>query len=151
MAVSLELLKQLRKESGAGIADCRIALEEAKGDVRLARDILTKRGLAKAKEKAGKATPAGVIASYVHATKKIGVLVELTCETDFVARTDEFQSLAHEIALQVAAMNPKDVKALLAGEYIRDPSLTTGALVQGVIAKVGENITVGKFVRMELA
>jgi elongation factor Ts len=150
MAVSLELLKKLRKESGAGIADCRKALEVAGGDLDRARKILAKRGLEKAAEKEGKATSQGVVSSYVHATKKIGVLVELKCETDFVARTDEFQNLAHELALQVAAMNPKDAQALLKGEYIRDPSVSVETFVKSVVVKVGENITVGEFVRLEL-
>lgn len=150
MAVSIDKLKKLRNETGAGIADCRKALEDAGGDYARAKEILAERGLEKAAEKAGKETAQGIVTSYVHATGEIGVLVELRCETDFVARTDEFQKLAHELALQVAAMNPKDKNELLTSEYIRDAALTIDALIKSVIAKVGENITVGKFVRLKL-
>jgi len=150
MAVSIDRLKKLRKESGAGIADCRKALEDANGDLVRAREILVQRGLEKASEKAGKETSQGIVTSYVHATQRIGVLVEVKCETDFVARTDEFQLLAHEIALQVAAMSPKDVSELLASVYIRDPNTTVDSLIRACVVKVGENITVGRFVRIEL-
>jgi elongation factor Ts len=150
MAVTIDHIKKLRKETGAGIADCRQALEDAHGDPVRARTLLTERGFEKAAKKAGKETSQGIIVSYVHATRKIGVLVELKCETDFVARTDEFQHLAHEIALQVAAMNPKDVSELLKSAYIRDANMTIDALVRTHIAKVGENITVGTFARVEL-
>jgi elongation factor Ts len=150
MAYSIELLKKLRNETQAGIADCRQALEDAKGDYEAAKKLIIERGLEKAAKKEGKETSQGVVASYVHATGQVGVLVELRCETDFVARTDEFQKLAHEITLQVAAMNPKDTAELLATPYIRDAKLTIADLVKQVIAKVGENITVSRFTRMQL-
>lgn len=150
MNISLELLKKLREDTSAGVSDCRQALEDANGDYAKAKKLLTERGLEKAAKKEGKETAEGIIESYVHAGGKVGVLVELRCETDFVARTDDFKKLAHEVALQVAAMNPKDVKALLTSAYIRDSGLTIEALVKSVIAKVGENITIAKFVRVEL-
>ena len=150
MKISIDDLKKLREETSAGVADCRLALEDAAGNYEKAKKLLIQRGLEKATKKEGKETSQGVIASYVHATGKVGVLVELRCETDFVARTDEFKNLAHELTLQIAAMNPKDVKALLTSPYIRDASQTMEQLVKITIAKVGENITVARFSRMQL-
>lgn len=150
MNVSIDLLKKLREETAAGIADCRKALEDSVNDYEKAKKLITERGLEKASKKEGKETSQGVIASYVHQTGKVGVLVELRCETDFVARTDEFTHLAHEITLQIASMNPKDVADLLKGAYIRDAKLTISDLIKLSIAKLGENITVAKFTRMQL-
>ncbi len=150
MNISLDLLKKLRAETSAGVSDCRVALEDAGGDYEKAKKLLMERGLEKAAKKEGKETSQGVVESYIHAGGKVGVLVELRCETDFVARTDEFKALAHEICLQVAAMNPADVAGLLESPYIRDASQTIAALVKGTIAKVGENITVARFTRMQL-
>ncbi len=150
MEVSIDLLKKLRQETSAGIADCRTALEDAKGDYEKARKLIIERGLEKASKKEGKETSQGVIASYVHQTGKVGVLVELRCETDFVARTDEFKALAHEITLQVASMNPEKVEDLLKSPYIRDPKVSISDLIKQTVAKVGENITVAKFTRMQL-
>lgn len=150
MDVSIDLLKKLRQETSAGIADCRVALSDAKGDYHKAKKLIVARGLEKASKKEGKETTQGVIASYVHQTGKVGVLVELKCETDFVARTDEFQHLAHEITLQVAAMNPKNVEELSKSPYIRDPKVAISDLIKQTVAKVGENITVSKFIRMQL-
>lgn len=146
MQANLNDLKKLREETSAGVSDCRQALEDAGGDYEKAKKLLAERGLEKAAKKEGKETSQGIIDSYVHAGK-IGVLVELRCETDFVARTDEFKYLAHEIALQVASMNPKSVGELLKEEYIRDPSMTIAGLVKQTVAKLGENITVSRFTR----
>jgi elongation factor Ts len=104
--VSIELIKELRKRTAAGFSDCKKALEEAGGDIEKAIDILRKRGLAIAAKRASKETSEGVVASYIHSNKKIGVLVEVNCETDFVARTEEFQQFAHDVAMQIAATNP---------------------------------------------
>jgi len=104
--VSLELIKELRQRTAAGFSDCKKALEEAGGDLEKAVDILRKRGLAIAAKRAGKEASEGVVAAYIHSNKKIGVLVEINCETDFVARTDEFQQFAHDVAMQIAATNP---------------------------------------------
>lgn len=150
MNVSLELLKKLRQETGAGVSDCRQVLEDVAGNYKKAKELLRQRGVEKAAKKAGKETGAGIIESYIHANSRVGVLVELLCETDFVARTDDFKNLAHEIALQVAAMDPKDVSELLSSAYIRDTEKTIGALVKEVVAKVGENITVSRFSRLSL-
>jgi len=149
MNISLDLLKKLRGETRAGVADCRQALEDANGNYAKAKKLIMERGLEKAAKKGGRETSQGLIESYVHAGR-VGVLVELRCETDFVARTDDFKTLAHEIALQVASMNPKNVKELLASLYIRDAGMTIEALVKQTVAKVGENITVAKFTRMDL-
>ncbi len=150
MTVNLELLKKLRNETGISIADCRKALEETNNDYNKARDWLKKHGIEKAEKKSERATSQGVIESYVHSNGRIGVLVELLCETDFVARTEEFKKLAHEIALQASAMNPKDVQSLLEQEYIRDASKTVQDLIKETIAKLGENIVLKRFSRMEL-
>ncbi|HLD24722.1 MAG TPA: translation elongation factor Ts [Patescibacteria group bacterium] len=150
MKFSLDDLKKLRAETSAGVSDCRQALEDAGGKFEKAKKLLMERGLEKAAKKEGKETSQGIVESYIHAGGKVGVLVELRCETDFVARTDEYKHLAHELCLQIAAMNPKDIKALMNGEYIRDASITIVDLVKQTIAKVGENIMVARFTRMQL-
>src|SRR3989344_3483095 len=144
MKFSLDDLKKLRKATSAGVSDCRQALEDAGGNVEKAKKLLIASGVEKAAKKADRTTGAGLIESYVHGGR-VGVLVEVRCETDFVARTDDFKLLAHELALQVAAMNPKNLKAFLASEYIHDPKLTIEALIKQTIAKLGENIVVGRF------
>jgi len=149
MKISVDLIKQLREKTGAGVADCRAALAESSGDLKKAEEILKKRGFERAAKKADRATNSGLVESYIH-QGRVGVLVELLCETDFVARTDEFKNLAHELAMQVASMNPKDSSALLKQEYIRDPQKTISDLVKEIIAKLGENITIGRFQRFEL-
>lgn len=150
MAVDIKQLKQLREETQASIADCRVALEESNGDYKKSIEWLKKRGLEKADKKSDRETGQGLIESYIHQTGKVGVLVELLCETDFVARTDEFKKLAKEIAMQAAAMNPENVDALLKQEYIRDPSTTIEGLIKQAIGKIGENITLKRFQRFEL-
>ncbi len=149
MKIDVELLKKLRAETKAGVADCRQALEDAGGDYAKAKKLLAERGIEKAAKKGDRETSQGIVESYVH-NGRVGVLVELRCETDFVARTDDFKKLAHELALQVASMEPKNVAEFLKGAYIRDPGVTIEALVKQTIAKLGENITVARFSRMEL-
>jgi len=149
MQVKLDDVKKLREETKAGVADCRQALEDAGGDYAKAKKLLAERGLEKAAKKGDRETSQGLVESYVH-NGRVGVLVELRCETDFVARTDDFKKLAHEIALQVASMDPKNVAELLKGAYIRDASVSIEALVKQTIAKLGENITIAQFCRMEL-
>lgn len=147
--VDTKLIKQLREKTSAGIADCREALEEAGGDLKKAEEVLKKKGFEKAAKKGDRETGQGTVESYVHGGR-IGVLVELQCETDFVGRTDEFKALAHELCLQVSSMNPKDAKALLEQDYIRDPGKKVGDLVTEAITKMGENITVGRISRIEI-
>ncbi len=109
MAITAQMVKELRERTGAGMMECKKALEEAGGDMEKAAEILRKKGIAKAEKKASRSTKEGIIGAYIHMGGKIGVLVEVNCETDFVARTDEFQNLVKDIAMQIAAMNPKYV------------------------------------------
>ncbi len=148
--IDLKLLKKLRDVTSASIADCRLALEETGGDYGKALTWLKKRVLDKAEKKADRATSQGIIEAYIHQGGKVGVLVEVLCETDFVAKTDEFKQLSRELAMQVAAMNPKDVAELLKQEYIRDNSQSIGQFVKSVIGKLGENIIVKRFSRFEI-
>jgi len=161
MPTSTEQIKELREKTGAGIMECKRALDEG-GSMPEAEKLLKKWGLATAEKKAGREAGQGVIDSYVHAGR-IGAMIELNCETDFVARTDDFKTLAREIAMQVAATNPnrisaKDEKpadtdgdpALLDQPYIRDPSRTVQDLVNESIAKLRENIVVRRIARFEL-
>jgi len=106
MSISAEMVRKLREETGAGMMECKHALVEAEGDTEKARDILRKRGLASAAKKAGRAASEGVIASYIHPGARVGVLIEVNCETDFVAKTEEFQALVKDIAMHVAASSP---------------------------------------------
>lgn len=150
MAVDITLLKKLRQETSVSIADCRRALEETDNNYEKSKEWLRQHGIEKAEKKSDRETSQGLITSYVHQNGKIGAMVEVSCETDFVAKNEEFKKLTYEIAMQVAAMNPKDVDALLKQEYIRDSSKTIETLVKEAIAKIGENIVVKRFIRMEL-
>ena len=195
MEITAAMVKKLRDLTGAGMMECKGALTEANGNIEEATTILRKRGLAQATKKAGRSTNEGLIGSYIHMGGKIGVLVEVNCESDFVARTDDFQNLAREIAMHVAAANPTYVRrdevpaevlereraiyrsqmegqkkpeqviekivegklnsfyelvCLLDQPSIRDPKVTIGQTVQAAIAKMGENITIARFVRFKL-
>lgn len=164
MAVSVEAVKALREMTGAGMMDCKRALEDADGDLERAKEILRERGVAIAEKRAGRETAQGLVWSYIHHDGRVGSLVEVNCETDFVARTEEFRSLVQAIALQVAAMAPRYVSeeemppgegdprelCLLSQPYVRDESRTIGDLVRDVIAKTGENVRVRRFARFEL-
>jgi elongation factor Ts len=174
--MSTALVKELRERTGAGIMECKRALEEANGNLEKAADILRQQGIAKAGKKAGRAARQGIIESYIHAGGRIGALVELNCETDFVARTEDFKSLARELAMQVAAMNPRyisadeasdeeraagvseygdekkfrEATALLSQAYIREPRRSMDDLVKDAIAKLGENVVVRRIARFEV-
>ncbi|OGG06035.1 translation elongation factor Ts [Candidatus Gottesmanbacteria bacterium RIFCSPHIGHO2_02_FULL_40_24] len=150
MKITIDRIKKIRELTGYGIMDCRKALEEAAGDEKKAVELLNIWGIEKSAKKKDRETKAGLIQSYIHGEGKIGVLIELLCETDFVARTDDFKNLAHELCLQISSMNPKDIKELLKQEYIRDTGLTIGDMIKQTIGKLGENITVSRFVRMQL-
>lgn len=147
---NIELLKKLRNETQVSLADCRRALEETDNNIDQAKEWLKKHGIEKAEKKSDRETLQGLIESYIHQNGKVGAIVEVLCETDFVARTDEFKKLSHDIAMQIAAMNPKDVDSLLKQEYIKDGSKTILDLIKGTIAKIGENIVVKRFNRLEL-
>jgi elongation factor Ts len=146
--ITAEAVQKLRDMTGAGVMDCRKALIEADGDVEKAKKIIAEKGLAKVEKRAGRETGAGLVQSYVH-NGRIGALVVLNAETDFVVRSEPFQELAHNLAMHIAAAAPKDVEELLAQPYVRDESRTVKDLVNDVIAKVGENVTITQFSRME--
>lgn len=150
MTISVEDIKKLREKTGGGIADCRKALEESKGDFKKAGELLKSWGIDKAASKSDRVVGAGLVDTYIHANGRVGAMVEINCETDFVARTDEFKNLCHEVAMQVAAMDPKDVKELEREDYIRDSSKTIGDLAKETIAKIGENVVIKRFMRFEL-
>jgi elongation factor Ts len=199
MEVTATLIKDLRERTGAGMADCKKALTEVSGDMDKAIDYLRAKGLAKAAKKAGREATEGSVVSYIHAGGRIGVLVEINCETDFVARNDDFQSFTRDVAMQIAAMNPQFVRkdevpagvvehetgvliakakedpknankpeqvlakitegqvakwlkeiCLLDQPFVKDPDKTIEQLQQELIAKIGENIKVRRFVRYEL-
>jgi len=194
-AISAKLVKELRDKSGAGFMECKRALVEAGGDMAAAEINLRKRGVAIAQKKSGRAANEGVIGSYIHAGSKLGVLVEVNCESDFVARTDEFQGLVKDVAMQIAAADPQYItrehvpaelvekerqiqrdRALQEGKpervldkivdgrmgkfyeeivlvdqpFVKEPSTTVGQMIQGMIAKLGENMTVRRFQRFKV-
>ena len=145
----IDRIKKLREQTGAGIADCKEALKFSKGNFEKAKEWLKKKGLDKASSKVEREVKAGIVDVYSHGGK-VGVMVELLCETDFVAKTPDFKNLAHELALQIASMNPSSVEELLSQEYIREIGMTIDQLIKSVISKLGENIQVGRFERIAL-
>lgn len=147
--IKVEDIKKLREETGAGVADCKEALSLSKGNVDKAKEILKQKGLDRAARKAERQVKTGLVEVYSHGGR-VGVLVEVLCETDFVAKTAGFKNLAHELVLQVASMNPENVEELLKQEYIRDSQQTVENLIKSTIGKLGENIKIGKFCRIEL-
>ena len=160
MANAKEDVKRLREETGAGVMDCKRALDEAGGDFARAKTLLKERGQARAQKTAGREAKEGIIEAYVHGGGRIGALVELSSETDFVARNQEFRDLAREIAMQVAATNPTRLTSsepsadgdvpLLDQPYIRDPGKTVQGLINETIAKLRENVVLRRFARFEL-
>ncbi len=193
--ITAQMVKELRDSTGAPFIDCKKALEEVSGDLEKALDILKIRGVAKASKKVGRDTPEGIVMSYIHAGGKIGVMIEINCETDFVARNEEFKAFAREVAMQIAAANPRYISkdqipeaelerekevmkaqvlesgkpaeiaqkmvegkikkyyeevCLLNQTYIRDAKLKIDDLLQALIAKIGENIKIRRFVRFQL-
>ena len=195
MEISIELVKDLRQRTGAGVIDCKAALQEAQGNMEAAIDYLRRKGLATAAKKAGRIATDGLVASYIHAGGKMGVLVEINCETDFVAKTEDFQTFVKNIAMHIAAANPQYIRreeipeevlereraiyrtqaqdsgkpqkvidkivegkmerffsevCLLEQTYVRDSDLTIKELLDAMIAKVGENVTIRRFARFQL-
>lgn len=147
--MTVDQIQKLREATGAGVMECKKALQEAAGDFDRAISIIHEQGLIRAEKRKERATGAGVLESYVH-NERVGVLLELRCETDFVAHSDEFRGLAHSLAMQVAAMNPENIDELLKQAYIKDESLVVGDLIKQVFTKVGENIRVERFCRYEI-
>ena len=165
MRISTEMVKELRDQSGAAVMRCRNALVETEGDMQRALQILKKQILFQAEKKTTRSATQGLIETYVHGGGRIGAMVEVNCETDFVARTDEFKELAHHLAMQVAAMSPQFISreevspgtevepqtaCLLLQADIKNPDKTVQEIIAETIAKVGENIKVSRFARFEL-
>ena len=165
MQISVDMIKALRQRTSAGVMDSKHALEEADGDLDRAEEILREQGIASAAKKADRETSEGLVETYVHSGGRIGAMVEMNCETDFVARTPEFRELAHDVALQVAAMSPLFVDAedipegepvepeqscLLRQPFIKDTTRTVGDLVTETVGKLGENIRIRRFSRYSL-
>lgn len=172
MEISKELIQQLRQETSCGVMDCRKALIESKGDFKKAKEVLIKRGLEIAAKKADRVANQGRIESYVHLGNKIGVLLEVNCETDFVARNEDFCRFTKDVAMQIAAAEPKYLKkeevskediaeckdkedfykknCLMEQVFIKDPSLTIKDYLASLVAKIGENIVIRRFARYKL-
>lgn len=172
MNVSLEQIKKLREATSLGVSDCRRALEDSNGDINKALEILKKRSLELAAKKSERAAKAGRIASYIHFDNRIGVLLEVNSETDFVARNEEFIKFTSDVALHIAAMSPKYIKredvscevtkeetdveafykeaCLLEQPFVKDPSITIKDYLNSVVAKVAENIVLRRFVRFQV-
>lgn len=145
MASDLENIKQLRDATGLSFGQIQKALDEAGGDKTRAMDILKVHGIAVAEKKSSRQVNEGVVDAYIHSTKKLGTLVEILCETDFVAKNEEFQTLVHELAMQIAATKPGTTADLLSQPFIKDQDITVRDLINQYIAKLGENIQVGRF------
>ena len=172
MATTADDIKRLREETSCGVIDCKKALEEAKGDFNKAKEHLRKRGLEMAAKKSDRVAKEGRVEAYIHNGNKIAVVVEVNCETDFVARSEDFCKFTRDLALHIAALNPKYIKkeeipadvlakeadkeafikahCLLAQAYVRDPGKSIQDLLNELVAKIGENIKVGRFVRFKV-
>ncbi len=146
----IELVKKLRIELGLGMMEIKSALEEAEGDETKAKQILKEKGFKKAETKAERETHQGRVATYTHSTGKIGVMVELLCETDFVAKHEDFVNLTKDLCLQVAAMDPENVDELMKQEFVKDSSKTIEEMVKTLITKFGENMKINRFARFEI-
>ena len=159
------MVRALREQTGAGVMDCKRALEQAEGNSQKAEELLKEQGLSAALKKTDRETREGLVEAYIHSGGRLGAVLELNCETDFVARTEDFKALAHNLAMQVAAMaplypdmdeaegkdeGPPEVVSLMDQPFIKDPSSTVREVVQEMMAKVGENIRVRRFTRYAL-
>ena len=148
--MSIDVLKQLRERTDASIGACKTALDKAGGDIEKALVYLKEEGSRIAEKKSDRATGIGLVEAYIHGTQRIGALIELRSETDFVARNPDFKTLAHDIAMHVAAADPADVPALLAQPFIKNESTTVGEMVTAAVARFGENIQIARFVRFQI-
>lgn len=148
--IKADQVKNLRDKTGASMMECKKALEKSKGDEAQALKILREKDKDIALKKSAREAKQGLIESYIHSNGKLGVLLELNCETDFVVRNKEFKELAHDLALHVAGMDSENEKSLLEEPFVKNPEITVGDLIQEKIAKLGENIKIGKFTRYEL-
>ena len=146
----MDQIKKLREETGAGVMDAKKALEEAQGNIEKAVEFIRAKGLARAEEKSDRDVKSGKVYCYTHLGGTAAAMVEVACETDFVANNPEFEALCKEIAMQIVSMNPKDVEELLTQPYIRDATKTIEQLVKELVGKTGENIRVIRFARFKL-
>ena len=146
----IELVKKIRAELGLGIMEIKAALEEAGGDEIKAKEILKEKGFKKAESKAERETHQGRVATYTHSTGKIGVMVEVLCETDFVAKHEDFVGFTKDLCLQIAAMDPENVETLVKQEFIKDSSKTIDEMLKALISKFSENMKIGRFSRFEI-
>ncbi|HHE41102.1 MAG TPA: translation elongation factor Ts [Dehalococcoidia bacterium] len=165
MDITVEAVKEVRKRTSAGMLDCKKALEQCGGNITEAIEALRQKGYAEAQKRAERVVSEGIIGAYIHHNSRIAALVELNCETDFVARTDDFRQLANDIAMQIAATGPvcvseedmppdcsllPDEACLLLQPYVKDPSRSISDIITDAIARTGENIKIGKFSRIEV-
>lgn len=150
MTISAEDIKKLREATSCGVIDCKKALDQAQGDFAKAKELLRQRGLEMAAKKSDRVAKEGRIESYIHNGNKIGVVLELNCETDFVARSDDFIKFSKDLAMHIAAMNPENVESLLVQPYVRDASKTIKDLLNELVAKIGENTVINRFVRYKV-
>ncbi len=148
--ITIDEIKALREETGLSIMQCQKALEEAGGDKAKAIALLKEKGAAIASKKGDRTLGAGTVAAYIHAGDTVGVLLELLCETDFVAKNPEFKATAKEIAMHVAAMNPENITELLEQPFIKDTSKTINDMINGTVQKFGERTEIGHFVRYSI-
>jgi elongation factor Ts len=146
--ISMDAIKTLRDKTNAGIMDAKRALEESNGDMAKAEEWIKQKGIMRAEKKADREAKQGIVASYVHQGAQVVALVELNCETDFVARTDKFMNLGRELAMQVASMKPGSVEELMDQPYIRDPKTSIKDLVKSTAGTLGENVVIARFTRM---
>jgi len=147
--VSIDQVKQLREETGVSVTECKKALEKAGSDFDNAKEILRKWGRELARKKSSREARVGIVESYIHPNKRVGTMVKLLCETDFVAKSDDFKNLAHELCMQIAAMDPRE-DSLMAQPWIKDETKTVKDLIDEYVAKLGENIVVDSFIRYEI-
>jgi elongation factor Ts len=150
MKINVDQIRKLREQTGAPVIRAKKVLEEVNGDEKKAFKILQEEGFEKASKKGERVTSQGLIECYVHHSGKVASMVEILCETDFVARNELFRQLAHDLAMQVASMGAKNTDALLKQEFIKDPTKKISELVKSAIAKTGENIRIGRIYRIEL-
>ncbi|HDH04013.1 MAG TPA: translation elongation factor Ts [Candidatus Campbellbacteria bacterium] len=148
--IASDKIKELRDKTDVSIMVCKKALEKADGDIEKAMLVLREEGVKIAEKKSERALKAGVVESYIHSTKQVGVMVEVRCETDFVARNEEFQKFAHNIAMHIAAANPEDAEELARQDYIKKPEITIEEYVKDNIQKFGENIEISQFARYKV-
>jgi len=150
MGIDIEQIKQLREETGVSIGKCKEALQEAGGDMEKARELLKEISAKAAAKKADRELNAGVVQAYIHPNNTVGVLIKLGCETDFVAKNDDFLTLAKDIAMHIAAMSPESVEEVLEQAFVKDPERTIQKLIEDHVLKIGERLELINFTRYEI-